>query len=274
MIPIQIQSKKVNFIILGVQKGGTTAAYHYLNQHPNLVGANNKETGFFSMDKKYKRGINYYHSFFKKRILRKTVYYEANPIYFYYHFVPKRLFKYNPDIKFILLLRDPVKRAYSQWNMYRLLRKGDRNAIIKKFAIEANEDYKHRLINILTMPEYPSFDEVVKSEINDFNANIFSKWSILEMGIYVEQLERYLNYYSLDRFYIVESEEFKKEKVEVLNKFCDFLEIKNFNWKNLKNYHQREYLNEMSSKTKRLLKEFYEPYNQRLYNLVGKTFDW
>ena len=111
----------VNFLICGTQKGGTTALDSYLRQHPNICMANEKEVHFFDNDEYFEsHPPNYstYHSAFTPLEYHEVVG-ETTPIYMYWKNSPQRIFQYNPKMKLILLLRNPIERAYSHWNMER-----------------------------------------------------------------------------------------------------------------------------------------------------------
>ncbi len=106
----------VNFLIVGTQKGGTTALAHFLSEHPDICFAPSKEVHFFDYDRHYSLGIDYYHSFFPN-YTNQTAVGEATPIYMYLPHVPERIYCYNPHMKLIVLLRNPIDRAYSQYQM-------------------------------------------------------------------------------------------------------------------------------------------------------------
>jgi hypothetical protein len=110
---------KVNFLIVGTQKGGTTALATFLAQHPNIYMPLIKEIHFFDNDTNFKNkqiDYNLYHNYFSPNI-NQTVIGEATPIYMYWKPATKRIFEYNPNIKLIFLLRNPTERAYSQYIM-------------------------------------------------------------------------------------------------------------------------------------------------------------
>lgn len=107
--------KLPDFMILGTEKSGTTSLYNYLIKHPQIAKPRVKEIHFF--DKKYGRGFDWYRMFFPLLLTRKMVF-EATATYFRDENVPKRIFEMNGLIKFIVLFRDPLERAYSHWNEY------------------------------------------------------------------------------------------------------------------------------------------------------------
>ena len=111
---------KVDFIIAGTQKGGTSALDAYLRLDPQICLPHKvKEVHFFEADPLFDTGepdYRLYHAFFKPRSWHRLVG-EATPGYMYCEDVPRRIHAYNPDMKIILSLRNPIDRAFSHWNM-------------------------------------------------------------------------------------------------------------------------------------------------------------
>ena len=100
--------KRVNFLIAGVQKGGTTILDNYLRSHPDICMANKKEVHFFDNEKLFhdkftKIDYEQYHSQFTKKNSHKVIG-ESTPIYTYWKPAAKRIFEYNKDMKLIILL--------------------------------------------------------------------------------------------------------------------------------------------------------------------------
>lgn len=123
------------FLIIGAQKAGTTSLFDYLSHHPYLVPSRQKEVCFFSNDELYQKGEAWYHSHFPMpyRVLKGSLAYEATPEYLFYPQCPERIFQYNAGMKLIIILRDPVERAYSAWNMYRRFQKDPVNFRLAEF---------------------------------------------------------------------------------------------------------------------------------------------
>lgn len=104
-------------MIIGAAKAGTTSLFQYLCQHPNIVSPNTKELKYFRMSRQ-KNGLKWYLSNFPlKNEKKKKLTFEATPTYLYKgQKSAKPIAKLWPEIKCIAILRDPVKRAFSQWN--------------------------------------------------------------------------------------------------------------------------------------------------------------
>ena len=111
----------VGFVIAGTQKGGTTALDLYLRRHPGVEMAKEKEVHFFDDDARFVTApVDYaaYHASFAAATptgLRG----EATPMYMYWKPAVARMAEYNPALKIVVLLRDPIARAHSYWNMER-----------------------------------------------------------------------------------------------------------------------------------------------------------
>ncbi len=109
-------SPRVDFLIAGVQKGGTFSLYRLLERHPEISLSKAKEVHFFDngeIDWSSPRYGPYHRNFPRWR--EGQVRGEATPIYIYWPEALERIRTYNPDIKLILLLRDPIERTYSAW---------------------------------------------------------------------------------------------------------------------------------------------------------------
>lgn len=104
----------LNYLIAGVQKSGTTTLNHCLSQHTDICTYTDKEVHFFDQEE-----LDYaaYHAKFDPK--ENQIIGEATPIYLYWQNCLERIKAYNPNIKLVILLRNPVDRAYSHWQMTR-----------------------------------------------------------------------------------------------------------------------------------------------------------
>lgn len=237
-----------DYIIIGVQKGGSSALHIYLSEHPHIFGSTKKEIHFF--DHNYDKGIDWYKSQFPiLRKYRKILSGEASPSYVYLPFIAKRIHKVLPEIKFILLLRNPVDRAYSNYNM-RCQRGG----------------------------EEKSFEQAILSEQKRFSENNYrnnlNNRLYLARGRYVEQLEIWYNYFRKDQIIILKSEDLLLNPKIECSKVFRFLDIFDYEIKSVEPIHKRKYDKKMNSSTREYLNNYYKPYNKRLYDLVGRDFEW
>ena len=174
-----------DFLIIGAARSGTTSLYEYLIQHSSIHSAVGKEVYFF--DKKYNKGINWYRSFFPSKFskiiissLQKKSFLtgEATPRYLFHPHSPKRVHQVIPNVKLIVLLRNPIDRAYSHYQME--VDHGDEKLTFEE-AIEKEEE------RITTDLERMEKDE------NFYSVNFYRK-SYLTRGKYFNQLKRWVVY--------------------------------------------------------------------------------
>lgn len=105
------------FLIVGAQKAGTSALFRMLAAHPRIAAPARKELHFFDDDEAYARGIRAYRRQFPATppgILT----FEATPSYLFIEPAAARIHRHLPDARIVIVLRDPVRRAYSAWNMF------------------------------------------------------------------------------------------------------------------------------------------------------------
>lgn len=109
--------KTIDFLIIGAAKGGTTSAFHYLSAHPAIYMPQRKEISFFSRTRDYEKGIDWCLNEWFREASGDSVWGEASPAYMYYDEVPGRIRKTLPGVRLIALLRNPIERAHSHFQM-------------------------------------------------------------------------------------------------------------------------------------------------------------
>jgi len=196
---------KVDFFIVGAPKAGTTSLCHYLNEHPEIVMSRQKETDFFSDESLQKQGLYYgknrvdkiekYHNLFPT--LQEKKYGEASVSYLFYEDVPKKIKEYNSNGKIIIMLRNPVERAFSHYLM----------------------DYRLGLI-------IPPLEEFFERELNNKKSKLFYQ-QYIELGLYFEQVKRYLDTFGSENTHIIFYQDFKNDIEEVIRKAYYFLGVDN-----------------------------------------------
>lgn len=195
----------VSFLIAGVQKGGTTALDDYLREHPGVRMCTPKEAHFFDDESIDWRGPPYgrFHSMFEPAadgVLRG----EATPIYLYWPESLERVRRYRPDMRLILLFRDPVERAWSHWKM-----ETDRGWEREPFAWCVREG-RARVADAFAPP------------------GAHRVFSYVERGFYGAQLERALGLFGRDQLLLLRSEDLKREPEDVLDRVTAFLGLPPF----------------------------------------------
>ena len=103
--------KLPDFIIIGCQRGGTTSLYNYITSHPDVEPASQKELHFF--DYNFDKGLDWY----KDQFPDNKITGETSPYYIIHPHAPRRIAQAKPDVKILILLRNPGDRAYSHYNL-------------------------------------------------------------------------------------------------------------------------------------------------------------
>lgn len=271
---------KPSFFIIGTQKGGTSALFKYLMEHPRVVGGIKKEIHFFNRDICYERmGESYYHRHFPViyRMGRGRLTFDATPKYIYGPKVAKRLSLYSPNAKLVLLLRDPIERAYSAWNMFRKYAKGSGKT--PEGLMMENEDERNGVMSLLERDSYPGFSEIIREEIESMgNDDCPMEPSFVRRGLYVDQILEYFKYFDSNQMCVIESRELRNDTNRVLGEVVDFLGLESYDWGKGQSLRRKEhvgvYQSVLYNEDREYLSEFYRPYNERLYSLLGRKFDW
>lgn len=272
---------KVSFIIAGSQKSGTTAIYHYLKQHPECQSSKKKELDFFVVDKYYQRGVDWYHKQFQflRSKINTTLFFESSPDYLFRPKSLKRIYEYDNNMKIIILLRDPVSRAYSAYNMWLQMRETGAKHIWK-YIINRESENEESLKNakeILFGKEIISFETWVEREILLINKKVeYSFPYFIGRGLYYYQILDCYRYFPKKQVLILFDKELKDNKFAALNKLYNFLKIERIdsNILNLENFHSRRYANKLSLETEEKLREFYLPHDLKLSELIKSDLYW
>lgn len=263
---------KPSCMILGSQKAGTSSLYYYLSQHPQVVKPKTKELHFF--DQKVVPPINEYHKAFPKGFFRNKISLEATPRYLYYPETAERLYHYNPHLKFIVLLRDPVKRAFSAWNMYRQLSKEPKAVANSKLLSES--DSREKAYMAYYAKQFPSFEKAIENELSqDFDAESIEP-SLIRRGYYKDQIEGFFKYFERKQFLFIEFETLISELETTLDRVTHFLGIRNFNsfpW-DREPRNKRTYENILDVELYQNHQSHFQQKNHGLEELTGLSLPW
>ncbi|MGD1803877.1 tetratricopeptide repeat-containing sulfotransferase family protein [Dapis sp. BLCC M126] len=242
-------AQRPNFIIIGVQKGGTTSLYSYLTQHPQIIPPIKKEMDFWSW--KFNGSINWYLAHFPgipegKNLLTG----EASPSYFDHPNAARRIYQFFPKIKLIILLRNPVDRAISQYHQW--LRLNWENRSLEE-AIESD------LEKLTKAPEKVNY---WMKELN-----------YLARGVYIEFLKEWMSLFSREQFLILKSEDFYAHPEASMQKVLNFLDLPEYKLLDYKNYNAGNY-SQIDPLIRRRLRDYFGVHNQRLEEYLGIKFNW
>lgn len=253
-----------DFLIIGAQKSGTTALYSYLIQHPGIIKAKVKEVNYFGIPHNRMKGKYWYASHFctmseKKALANKLGYRpitgEASPN-MHRPYYPGFVHELLPGVKLIAILRDPVERAFSQYQ----------------------HNFRHGLEN-------RSFEEVIADSPVHFPPEIANdEWayyrstypSYITRGLYAEHLEKWYQHYDKELLHIINSSDMLTNPVSELTTVLDFLEMPHFNFQDISTRakHSGDYKAKMSTDVRAYLTSIFRPHNKKLYELTGRDFGW
>lgn len=250
-----------DFLIIGFVKCGTTSLYQYLLEHPNVYAASGKEIDYF--DRLYSRGINWYKVKFplkiKKYSEKKFITGEATPRYVEHPHALNRIKKTIPRAKFIVLLRNPIDRAYSHYNQ-------NIHLDFESRSFENALDHEHERIK-------GRYEKMQKNQ--NYYSWDYDIYGYLEHGLYADKLERWFKEFPREQFHFIQTEEFLKNTDKTYEKVLEFLNLPKFTVKQFKRYKEREYkIPKITTSLRKKLIEFYNPHNEKLYDLIGTNFHW
>jgi hypothetical protein len=258
-----------DFLIIGAKRGGTTSLYNYLLEHPCVLPLfprvqNVKGVHFF--DTNFHRGLPWYRSHFPSRPYRawhargighRTVAGEASPYYLFHPRAPSRAARVVPQARLIILLRDPIERAYSH---YRERYRHGAEALTFEEALEREEE---RLAG----------EEERLSRDDRYYSFVHEHFGYVSQGLYLEPLRRWIGLFGRKRLLILRSEDFFAYPQETYGTVLQFLRLPTWSLSAFPrfNYHEGQ---AMSPSTRARLGERFGPENHRLAKFLGMDLSW
>ena len=253
-------------IIIGVKKGGTRALLNMLEAHPDVVSAH-RELHYFDYEENFKRGVEFYIS--QMPISRPgQITIEKSPHYFVTKYVPLRMQMMSPNLKLILIVRDPVSRLISDYTQL------DTKKVVKNIA------------------NRPSFERAVLLR----NGSINRGYVPVQVGEYGRHLKNWLRYFPLKQILIVDGGNFIVNPFEELQRIEEYLELQSYFQKSQFFYSEEKgfYCWKTKRKTEpqclgdkkgrshpavaddviEKLKNYYKSSNQEFYHLAQKNYNW
>jgi hypothetical protein len=252
-----------DFMIIGAQRSGTTSLYNYLSQHPDVYPSFPKEVHFFS--NYYHQGTNWYRSHFpmqrqKVKIEgdggRRFITGEATPYYLFHPHAARRAAQVVPDARLIVLLRNPVARAYSHY--YHEVRMGAETLSFEEAIRGEAERLKGEREKIISDEYYRSYN--------------FQHFSYLQRGHYWEQIQEWLRYFQRDAILLLNSDQMDENPANIFRQVTDFLSIDPTDKIQFKKYHVASNP-KMNPEIYEQLSNYFQPYNQMLSEFTGIHFD-
>ena len=272
-----------SFLILGGSRSGNTSLFAYLTEHPNIMPGSLKAFYFFQYFTNNK--TSFYRSQFP--IKRKNlITCDSTSSYFVHPLIPARVHKLLPSAKLIVILRNPVERAYSEFHYTVAL------------GLELTENFEDVIKSELKRIEIGNKKPELKIETTNYNHSAFSH---LRDGLYVQHLERWLKFFPNEQLLVLHTKDLSTNFDNTLAKTFEFLNLPKYQIENrieknkidkirpLSGHVRNIYKNidsktrtlfnvqnypEIKSETRKFLQDFFRPHNEKLFKMIGKRFDW
>ena len=192
-----------NFMCIGASKSGTTSLYDILKQHSDIFLPSFKEPHFFDIPSVYQNGIEWYKKTYFHSLKNEKCIGDFSPTYLFDEHAPERILNdLGVNVKFIIILRNPVDRAYSHY-------------------LHSKRDQHENL----------SFKEALFLEKERFSKKdylSYLRFSYTAQGMYCQMLIRYFKFFPRDNFLIINfEEEFVNQRGGTINRILDFLDLEN-----------------------------------------------
>jgi hypothetical protein len=254
-----------NFMIIGAQRSGTTSLYNYLCQHPEIHPSFPKEVNYFSIY--YHKGVNWYRSHFPLSLWKmkneedgkhKFITGEATPYYLFHPHAPQRASTVIPNAFVIVVLRNPIERAYSHY--HHEVRMGAELLPFEEALNKEQERLSQEMGKLMENEKYRSFN--------------YQHYSYLSRGIYIDQIQVWRRYFKPEVMLILTSEEFFIEPSKTISRITNFLELPNWQLTNLNKKYNSSPYPKMDLSVRKRLATYYRPHNKRLYDYLNVDLGW
>ena len=272
-----------SFLILGGSRSGNTSLFAYLTEHPNIMPGSLK--AFFFFQNITNNTTSFYRSQFP--IKRKNlITCDSTSSYFVHPLIPARVHKLLPSAKLIVILRNPVERAYSEFHYTVAL------------GLELTENFEDVIKSELKRIEIGNKKPELKIENTNYKHFTFSH---LRDGLYAQHLERWLKFFSKEQLLVLHTKDLYTNLDQTLAETFEFLNLPKYQIENrieknkidkirpLSGHERNIYKNidsktrtlfnvqnypEMKPETRKFLQDFFRPHNEKLFKMIGKRFDW
>jgi hypothetical protein len=245
-----------DFLIVGTNKGGTTSLFAQLAEHPAVRPSVRKEPHYFSHRYLHKSKGWYLAHFPTASGAEDSLVFEASTSYLFHPAAADRARRFKADMKVLVLLRNPVDRAYSHYQHE--VRKG-RETLSFEESLDAEPE------RLRAGPTDPADGA--------WRRNPYWTFSYVRRGQYAEDVERWLHAFRREHVLVLESEALFSEPTEQVRHVHDFLGLAPPVGTGVKAENQSRYP-PMLPETRARLERHFATYNERLYGLLRTRFRW
>jgi len=299
---------KPEFMLIGGMKCGSTSFATYLSAHPQVILKGPKEPNYWSW---HRYPARYQEFFINETPLlnpgpEQTISGEFSTSSLIHPLVPRRVLANLPHVKIFILLRNPVDRAYSHFMMSKAAGLEKDCSFEEIVAAEMTEIpellvahekgfldlqgdtaacYRNGDGNYVRVASHErGLPKVSISKDPDLRDYYYT--SYLFRSIYYDQVYRWLRICPREQIMIIQSESFFSDEARTMKQVCEFLGLRPFEFEKAQQLQRRwdagsgnpsqapQPYSDMSMETRRTLTDFFEPFNRKLYHLIGHEFDW
>lgn len=253
-----------DYVIIGAQKSGTTSLFFYLRDHPHVAYTPVKEVNFFTRN--FEKGPRWYRQHFptaaylhyNRLVLgRRLIVGEASPGYLAYPHAARRLAAMLPYAKLIVMMRNPVERAYSHYQ--HIVRQG-----FEPLSFEA----------ALAEEESRIGPELERMHLDEYHhPTRYLRYAYRANGIYADQLRPWLDAFPREQLLLLQSEAFFADTPAAFDQVTRFLGLPVWQPQAFTPFNQGDYP-PMRDETRNRLANYFAPHNRRLYELAGADLAW
>jgi len=251
-----------SFIIVGAQRAGTTTLYRILEEHPAVARPTvNKGIAYFDLEND--RGPRWYRGHFpmrwraRRRHGPNVVTFESSGYYLFHPLAPERIARELPDVKVVVMVREPVERAYSA-HQHELARGYESEPFEVAVDLEP-ERTEGEVERIVADPAYESFHH--------------RHHSYLARSRYSEQIERYVAQLGPERVHIVDADAFFEDPVAEFERLRSWLGLPAWQPEKVERWNARP-RSPMSTELRERLDRYFEPYDAKLAEQMGRVPSW
>ena len=259
-----------DYLVTGTKRGGTTSLFNYLLMHPGVLGLfpesrGKKSTDWFFADRT--QSLAWYRSHFhtereRDRLQRRLGYApvggEASPYYMWDPRIAGKVREHFPDVRTLVLLRDPVERAWSHYQ------ERTSNGVEPLGFAEALEAEPSRLEGEL---ERMAADPTYHSTAHDW-------YSYRSRGLYLPQLRNWLRHFPQEQVLVLRSEDMYADVQGVFDQVSDFLGLARVTLPTTRTFNASPRKSSVPEPVRRELARFYAPHNAELETFLGRDLHW
>jgi Sulfotransferase domain len=245
------------YLVVGTKRGGSTSLAEWIDEHPNVAPCRNRK-GTHYFDTNFGRGPAWYASRFERPDDKYLLTGEASPYYMFHPLCPTRIQAELPDVKLLVVLRNPIDRAWSQYQ-YEVARGHETEPIQAALDLEPQR-LDGEIERLIADPGYEGYE--------------YRHHGYLLRGHYADQIQELYRLFPVEQVMVLQSEQMFADPHNVLDRVWDFLELPRTRLDHLTPQNANAAPRKIDDVTLARLENYYRPLNEALYELPGIDFRW